>query len=80
MPTRSQIDRLMHRVEALGQRREGGPHLGVVFGRPGEVEKAARQWHAELYPEDDVANMPFIPWEPMTAEEWEAKYCGSGEA
>ena len=80
MATRSQIDRLMHRIEALGLRREGGPHLGVVFGRPGEAERAARQRHAALYPEDDAANMPFIPWEPMTAAEWEAKYCNGREA
>jgi hypothetical protein len=74
MATRSQIDRLTHRIEALGLRREGGPHLGVVFGRPTEAERAARQRHAELYPEDDAANMPFISWEPMTAAEWEEKY------
>jgi hypothetical protein len=74
MASRSQIDRLMHRIEALGLRREGGPHLGVVFGRPGEAKKAARQRHAELYPEDDVTNMLFIRWEPMTGAEWEAKY------
>ena len=74
MATRSQIDRLTHRIEALGLRREGGPHLGVVFGRPGEAEEASQARHAELYPEDDAANMIFIRWEPMTAAEWEDKY------
>jgi hypothetical protein len=74
MATRSQIDRLTHRIEALRLRRAGGPHLGVVFGRPGEAEEAARARHAELYPEDEAANMPYIPWEPMTAVGWEAKY------
>jgi hypothetical protein len=74
MASRSQIDRIMHRIEALGLRREGGPHLGVVFGRPGEAEKAARQRHAELYPEDDVPSMLFIRWEPLTAAGWEEKY------
>jgi hypothetical protein len=72
--TRSQIDRLMHRIEALGLRRAGGPHLGVVFGAPRETEEAARRRHAELYPEDDAANMLFISWEPMTAAGWEEKY------
>jgi len=77
MATRSQIGRLTHRIEALGLRQEGGPHIGVVFGRPGEAEEAARERHAEVYPEDDVAKMHFIPWEPMTAEEWKAVYCGA---
>jgi hypothetical protein len=64
----------MHRIEALGFWREDGPHLGVVFGRPGEAEEVARARHAELYAEDDAVNMPFIAWEPMTAAGWEEKY------
>ena len=74
MATRSQIGRLTHRIEALGFLREGGPHLGVVFGRPGEAEEAARRRHAELYPGDDAANMLFIRWEPMTKAEWIERY------
>jgi hypothetical protein len=74
MATRSQIDRLTHRIEALKLRLVGGPHLGVVFARPGEAEEVARARHAELYPEDDAANMLFISWQPTIAAKWEEKY------
>ena len=60
MATRTQIDRLMQRIEALGLRREDRPRLGVVFGEPGETEEAAWRRHAELYARRLTWPMDFV--------------------
>ena len=75
MANRSQIDRIAQRIEALARPSQGGPHLGVVFQMPSQTVEEARRAHAARYPEDDVENMVLIPWPPMTAAEWEARYC-----
>ena len=76
MANRLQIERIAYRIEALARPTQlGGPHLGVVFLVPGQTVEEARRAHAARYPEDDVENMVLIPWPPMTAAEWEARYC-----
>ena len=75
MASRERITRLAQRIEALCLGREDGPRLGVIFAKRNETDDQARERHARLYPEDDTASMMVIPWEPMTAEEWERAYC-----
>jgi hypothetical protein len=76
MASKVQIERIAQRIEALARpTQQGGPHLGVVFQMPGQTVEEARKAHAARYPENDVETMMVIPWLPMTATEWEAKYC-----
>ena len=75
MASKQRIDRIAHRIEALAQPTQGGPHLGVVFQMPGQTVEEARKAHAARYPEDDAGTMMVIRWPPMTAAEWEAEYC-----
>ena len=77
MANKLQIERIAQRVEALARPIRGGPHLGVVFQMPGQTVEEARAAHAELYPEDNIETMIVVSWEPMTKEEWAAKYCAS---
>jgi hypothetical protein len=74
MVTRTQIDRLAQRIEMLGRVREDGPRIGVIWRECNETATEARDRHARLYPEDDVANMRVIGWKPMTEDEWAKKY------
>jgi len=75
MAARDRISRLAQRIEALCRGREGGPRLSVIWRECHETDAEARARHTRLYPEDDVACMLVIGWEPMTAAEWERTYC-----
>jgi hypothetical protein len=76
MATRSQIERLAQRIEALGRTEDDGrPRLGIIeLLHRDETEEQARARHKRRYPGDHVDSMHV--WNPfMTAEEWTRKYC-----
>jgi hypothetical protein len=77
MATKAQIDQLARRIDDLAHRAapQSGPHIGIIWRMPGESDNAARRRHALQYPDDVIESMLIVGWEPMTAAEWEQKYC-----
>ena len=75
MVSRNQFDRFAARIDVLALPMKDGSHIGVVWRMPDETDEEARRRHSLQYPSDAVETMLVVGWEPMTREEWAAKYC-----